>query len=497
MIQLLAATDDAAINIALVRAILVGLAAAAVAVPIRRTIENTHGFWLRRMIWAVVLAPLLAPSILIGFAWANTALRLSQWDVGAVGPAVPSDWLVGLILLFKFTPLAILILWFAPASATSRSACYCERLLDAHPARPRTTWVKLRRNCYHAARYLAGPGRAAVYAFFVVFLLTHQEFELTSLLFATSWTVTLFDAQVGGAALSETAGKLPIARMVLLFSGLWIFAVTDMRTATAGERDRRPRMASPAARMAAWTVIVAGCTTTLVWPVYTVLHEAVRSGVAASQVGAIASDIAVGVVFALGAAFVTLLLVKPLEQPRLGHGIFVGVLCIPALFGSLTIALALLALVQLPGLNLFAGQAPPLLLGLVLYLMPLGALLMLLYSARRNSAADFLTGLINRSPDASQRRSARDLRWTMRHQPLLALVMLLFWWGFFDLTLSSILLPVSAGYTPVSVRLYNFLHYGRSDALAAMVGAVMLVPVCLWGVGMVVGRIFVRRGLHG
>ena len=60
--------------------------------------------------------------------------------------------------------------------------------------------------------WIAGPGRAAIGAFVVVFLLAFQEFEIASLMGVTagdahspvSWTVWLFDAHAGGVPLAES-----------------------------------------------------------------------------------------------------------------------------------------------------------------------------------------------------------------------------------------------------------------------------------------------------
>jgi ABC-type Fe3+ transport system permease subunit len=54
---------------------------------------------------------------------------------------------------------------------------------------------------------------------------------------------------------------------------------------------------------------------------------------------------------------------------------------------------------------------------------------------------------------------------------------LLFYWAYFDLTASAILAP--PGMTPVTVRLYNLMHYGRTAVLSAMVMVSFAVPVVL------------------
>jgi ABC-type Fe3+ transport system permease subunit len=57
-------------------------------------------------------------------------------------------------------------------------------------------------------------------------------------------------------------------------------------------------------------------------------------------------------------------------------------------------------------------------------------------------------------------------------------MVLLFVWAYWDLTASSILAPI--GMTPVTVRLYNLMHYGQIAALSAMTCAAFAAPIFIF-----------------
>ena len=83
------------------------------------------------------------------------------------------------------------------------------------------------------------------------------------------------------------------------------------------------------------------------------------------------------------------------------------------------------------------------------------------------------------SPSASARAQAWRSRlvWQLRTRRVFWLAFLLFFGAYFELTASAILSPPSM--TPISVRLYNQMHYGRTAGLSAMVLAALLAPALL------------------
>lgn len=88
---------------------------------------------------------------------------------------------------------------------------------------------------------------------------------------------------------------------------------------------------------------------------------------------------------------------------------------------------------------------------------------------------------------------ARGVLWELEGKGRFWAIFLLFWWGYFDLTASHILAPSRV--TPVLVRLYNFMHYGHSEALSAMVCVAFAVPFLVLAAAAGVRRLAERFGL--
>jgi hypothetical protein len=143
------------------------------------------------------------------------------------------------------------------------------------------------------------------------------------------------------------------------------------------------------------------------------------------------------------------------------------VLVLPGLLGALVLALLVVGLFQLPGLRWLYDTPVPLVAGLVLLLAPLALLLRWLVRATEHGSALHLARMAK----------DRELIWELSTKRKFWVVVLLFCWGYFDLTASAILAPV--GMTPVFVRLHNLMHYGQSAVLSAMVLAAFAVPVAL------------------
>jgi ABC-type Fe3+ transport system permease subunit len=87
-------------------------------------------------------------------------------------------------------------------------------------------------------------------------------------------------------------------------------------------------------------------------------------------------------------------------------------------------------------------------------------------------------------------RRGRSLVWELDTRRHAAAVCLLFCGTYFELTASAILAPI--GMTPVTVRLYNLMHYGQTAVLSAMVLAAFLAPMAVALMLLGVRRIGVR-----
>ena len=154
-----------------------------------------------------------------------------------------------------------------------------------------------------------------------------------------------------------------------------------------------------------------------------------------------------------------------------------GAICVAGLVGPLVLGLSIVWLFQRPGLRVMYGTPVVWVGGLVVWLLPVGVVLGL-WAARGRAAGSHAATLLGRG-DAGQRRRGGGIAWRLRGRPAFwgtsLLVMLAFW----DVTLAKLLAPVWA--TPVSVMLYNLMHYGRDATLTvrAMLAAGALVTSVL------------------
>jgi ABC-type Fe3+ transport system permease subunit len=163
-------------------------------------------------------------------------------------------------------------------------------------------------------------------------------------------------------------------------------------------------------------------------------------------------------------------------------------LCLPGLLGALVLALLILALLQAPVLRAAYDTPVPLLLALTLLLLPFALVLRMLVSATRPGEATHAARLLTGSLESKVARGGRRVLWHLKGQGKLAVAILLFCWGYFDLTASAILAPSQM--TPVTWRLYNFMHYGHMAALSTMVLVCFLVPFLLCALFFASFRVF-------
>jgi ABC-type Fe3+ transport system permease subunit len=111
----------------------------------------------------------------------------------------------------------------------------------------------------------------------------------------------------------------------------------------------------------------------------------------------------------------------------------------------------------------------PLVFTLALVLLPLALVLKRVLELTGHRSALHLTTLMQKS------RAVRELNWRLSTSGKFWAMVLLFTWAYWDLTASSILAPI--GMTPVTVRLYNLMHYGQIAALSAMTCAAFAAPI--------------------
>ena len=174
-------------------------------------------------------------------------------------------------------------------------------------------------------------------------------------------------------------------------------------------------------------------------------------------------------------------------------------LLLPGLAGSLLLSLASAALFQLTCIRSFYDTPIPWLLALIVWLLPRAVLVRLwlatitqteavhlaemLTASGANAQGEPLSGA--RNPPAwtlaradfknQTRRGPSQLLFRLRDLPQLLAIGLLSYWAYLDLSTAYLLAP--SGMPSGLVRLYNFMHFGRSSALSAEAFLFFGVPV--------------------
>lgn len=421
---------------ALLRALVISSVALALAAPLARHFAAIRGR-ARLVLWALLLLPFLTPTLLTGYAWSQAALWLvvhPRWR----------DLLYAALLTVKLVPMAVLIRLFAP-SPLSRAAAHCHVLLTG------SKWARLR------FAWQAG-GRSPLAAFSLVALLAVSEFELAAMWSVPTWTVTIFDAQIGGLPLAGSLRLMlgPLLAQMLMLIPL-VLTLRSFRARARGE------LLLPTGGQVAfiWSYLAGSAALVSLLPLGLVLTQAAAGFRAVVSSLALSREIAGSVVFAAASSAAAFLLARSLRaRPRI-----LAMLSLPGLLGALVLSLALLAAFQVRALRSLYDSPLPLLLALTLLLLPLAAILRLVLELTRRGEALHLARLLGQ----------RQLLWQLETRRTFLTVLLLFAWAYFDFTAGSLLAPLEL--TPAFVRLHNLSHYGQTAVLSAMLCASLAAPV--------------------
>ena len=417
----------------------------------------------RRIAWAFLLAPYFTPALIIGYAYANFSLSLIHHPFA-------NTLFYAVLVCSKFTPIAAVILHFTPAPI-SPEAIHCHRLMTSYSPNSNLAWKLADWNLL----IRAGCARGHVAAFAAVFLFAIAEFEMASLMGIKSWTGTLFDANAGGLALSES-----LRRML----GLLLCQAGAVTTAVVMLGKHLVTPARPVTKIGtthrfAWTCMITAFVLALLIPSVMVLWGTVRGFKLLLENFVLGREIVSSLLFATGATLLTTVTIFWLSRTA-NHRQFISVfgktllliaVCL-GLLGPLVLSLAILAAVQMPWLLSLRDTPLPLLLTLGLVLLPLALVLKRVLELTGYRSALHMVSLMPES------YSARELNWRLSTSGKFWSVVLLFVWAYWDLTASAILAPI--GMTPVTVRLYNMMHYGQIAALSAMTCATFAAPVLIF-----------------
>lgn len=476
--------------------------AAALAIPISawlfsllQSLTGRSRFW-----WAVlVFCPLFAPDLIVGYGYRSFELSLLHQ------PAL-NHCFYFLVLLLKFAPAAVVVRVCTPPAALSASALHCANLIHQDRA-----GVDLFRSIK-----FRGELSRQLPVFGIVFLLSMQEFEIASLLQIPAWTVFLFDAQGSGLSPSGVLRFLgwPVLAQVIVVVPLFLWGIAQSRNdlprwrmSDSGETQRRWQGVATAllAALITWGV-----------PLSIVLMSGLSgfSGVLRNQVllWSMFLDLFAGLAVAGSCAVLALVLARTLARNSGRNATSAGnlertlpsaillVAALPGLLGTLAVSIVILAMIQQPPLTELRSTVWPMAAGLVVFLVPRAVLLTLLLPVFRSVESTFLSTLLGKSADRARLNHAASLKWWCECRPLFLVAGILVYWSLANLTAAAILCPPTipllsfdGNVVPLPVRLYRFIHQGRTAALSVMALMSVLVPFLLF---VVAARIFPRLYLR-
>ena len=234
-----------------------------------------------------------------------------------------------------------------------------------------------------------------------------------------------------------------------------------------------------ASRWFAWCHLVTAFIFVLAIPAAMVLWGTIRGFGLLVENFVLSREILASLLFAAGASTLASLAAIWLGAAARGQQI-ASIICkmilvaavFAGLLGPLVLSLTVLAAVQLPGLIWLRDTPAPLVFTLGLVLFPVALVLKRVLELTRQQNALHLATLMDKS------RAARELIWRLGTSGKFWAMALLFVWAYWDLTASAILAPI--GMTPVTVRLYNLMHYGQIAALSAMTCAAFAAPILIF-----------------
>ena len=405
------------------------------------------------VLWVPLLLSLLTPSVVVAFAYTSRFPGGSTDEIGYV-----------LLVALRLFPIAVVVQALLPPPPLSPAARHCNTLAGI----------------VSVSALLHGPLRNAAVVGGLTFVLAFQEFDLATLFTVPSWTVAIYDYQVGGAPLSGSLGlaTVPVLlELTVLGAVVWLLRRTAV---DSGLGDRPLPVREAGGRPGLVLIGIAGLVICII-PAALLLPDLARIPLQLHFVSEIQSSIVLATGAVLCCAIVT-------RSCRLA---ILVVLCVPGLSGGLVLALLVHAVFQLPGLRVLNDSPLPILTGWTLLLLPLATVLRLALERLTPAPALHAAKLLDRSASARHRKSARRLFYTLRGAHVGMAAVILFTIACFEVVAADLLAP--SNMMPAAPRLYNMMHYGQSGGLGAMVLAMGLSTVACGGIGFGLWRLGHRR----
>ena len=460
----------------LVRTIVLCLVAWPIAVRIERCLRSFSDT--RRPIeLALLLAPFLFPELLVGYAYRNAALAYPNL----------AELLCAVLLFVRIVPVGVVTLLISPSSLTGSAAIHCRWMLLRTNPGDYLEWWQL------ALCYWHGPIRRAMPAMGLMGLVAFQEFELAALLQTISWTDWFVTAQRLGLAQNEMLmqTRWPLLMQLPLLLGIMLW-ISNRKATKIDQSESSQFVVSNSTKMVVIAYLILaltlGCLIPLgivAWRLPAGLSLLVRQ---TSQWSGLAIEIATAGTISVCAGMTAWFVGFAWSESRHRQwfsSIAWQVLLVPGLIGSLLLSLVTVELFQQSWLRTIYDSPLPWVLTLIVWLLPRAALLHLWLGGTTKTESVHLAELLIQpnstssviservsptnsntvSSSSPPRHLVATLLFRLRDQPRLLGMSLMCYWAYLDLSTAYLLAPTKM--PSGLVRLYNFMHFGRSAALSA------------------------------
>ena len=498
--------------------IIAGFAVWPVAAIVSR-IEASPTVRSRRLRLLLAIFPFFLPELLIGFNYRLTVTQLTSGSSPIVAAAC-TEVLYGLLMFSR-----CLVVGVALAMLLQRGTSTEESL---------NSWVILRRSMPPATWWrgwlrlkIFGAWQTSLVAWSAMALVGFQEFETAALMqidqYPISWSVWLFDAHAARLPLWDSLcmmiGPL-LCELAMLCPALCVLFLRPASENDGPVSDHRlSRRPTLWASMRFSALLTPGVVLFAMWPLINNFLPLVRGGMLMLQSATfkqLSAQILTSTGFAIGATVLSMGIAvrilsamsewqgasrrceswagkqlpvasaTPLNWVHTAANLLSIMLLLPGLLGSLVLSLSLLAMFQLPVLRGLYDTWLPMLLGQTLAVLPFTVAVVLLLMRNADPTALHSAKLLELSTASRVQRKMATIRWRLTTGRWLLGSLIIAHRCFWDVTVASILRPVQL--EPVITRLYNEMHYGRTEALMSLSIFAALAPVGIAIFAMLLSR---------
>lgn len=424
--------------------------------------------------FALLLLPFLVPELVVGYTYRNTALAAPRWAEGICAG----------LLWIRIIPVGVIALLASPPAFIGDSAIYCRWMIfRSNPWSPYEWWQLAR--CYRL-----GPFRRALAPFSLMSLVAFQEFELAALLQTASWTDWFIAAQRVGLERNEMIRRavLPVVLQLPLLAAALIGIARINRSSFEQNEIASLGMTRSSqfcvGLYLAFALVCGGLIPFCVmgWNLPSGLMLLFRQP---AQWSGLFREIFIALSISVCAGMTTWLVGGSWLSPRpatVPISLVRQALILPGLIGSLLLSLSTVVLFQQPWIRPLYDTPIPWALALIVWLLPRAVLLRVWVGVMTRTASVHVAQILleparatglqpeQASKTGSQvtvpaRRRPVALLFRLRDQPQILAMGILCYWAYLDLSTAYLLAP--SGTNSGLVRLYNFMHFGRSAALSA------------------------------